>query len=697
MRRHSAPHRPTSLLASLLCAMLAAFLLAGCAAQTAFREGKELVAQDHIEEGLGRFRNAMDADPQNHEYREAWLQTRERSVYNFVAQGDRLAAAGQRSEAEKLYRRALAIDPGAERARSGLNNLERDQRHDKWLNQAAALLAARDVSGAQQMIASVLAENPQSEAARRLQTSLPETAAAIPQPAPGEATLAAAYRKKVSIEFKDVPLKQIFEVLSRSAGLNFLFDKEVRTDQKASVFLRNSTIESAVNYLLLTNQLDQQVMDSNTVLIYPNTALKQRDYQEMVIKTFFLANVEAKSMANTLKTILKTRDIVVDEKLNLIVVRDSPQAIRLAEKLVAVQDVPEPEVMLELEVIEITRTRLLDLGIQWPVSMTLTPLSLSPQATTTSGASSSSSPSTTTATTTPLTLYDLLHQSKKTIGVGNPALTVNANAQDSDVNLLANPRIRARNREKAKILIGQRVPNITSTATSTGFVSESINYVDVGLTLNVEPTIHLDDDVAIKVSLEVSNIIGQIKTAAGSVAYQIGTRTASTVLRLKDGENQVLAGLINDEDRRASNMLPGLGEIPILGHLFGSTSNDRTKTEIVLSITPHLVRNIRRPQAAQAEFLSGTENRLRPGLGGAVQLPPAGAPSLDESLKRLRELQAGGMGQPYAPAPAAASTSAPVSPAAPAAPPATLPFTPPLTQGVVINGMPMAAPPQPQP
>lgn len=195
-----------------------------------------------------------------------------------------------------------------------------------------------------------------------------------------------------------------------------------------------------------------------------------------------------------------------------------------------------------------------------------------------------------------------------------------AKKEDSDANLLANPRIRVRNHEKAKILIGERVPNITTTSTSTGFVSESINYIDVGLTLNVEPTIYLDNDVGIKVSLEVSNIVNQIKTQSGTTAYEIGTRTASTVLRLRDGENQVLAGLINDEDRRSGVKVPGLGELPILGRLFGSAANDNLKTEIVLSITPHLIRNIQRPDAAQSEFRTGTESsfRVRPdSVGGA--------------------------------------------------------------------------------
>jgi general secretion pathway protein D len=404
--------------------------------------------------------------------------------------------------------------------------------------------------------------------------------------------LSAAYKKPITLEFKDVALKQIFEIISRTSGLNFLFDKDVKNDQKTSIYLKNSTIETAVHFTLLTNQLEQQVLDANTILIYPNTAAKQKDYQEMVVKSFFLTNAEAKNVANSLKSILKVRDIVVDDKLNMLIIRDSKEAIQLAEKIIALQDLAEPEVMLEVEILEVKRTRLLELGIQWPNSLTLTPLSVAG----TGGA---------------LTLADLQNQTPSTIGASISPLSFRARKEDSDANLLANPRIRARNHEKAKILIGDRVPNITTTATATGFVSEAINYVDVGLKLDVEPTIYLNNDVAIKISMEVSNIVSQLKTQSGSVAYQIGTRTASTVLRLKDGENQVLAGLINDEDRNTGTKIPGLGDMPLLGRLFGSNLNNNQKTEIVLSITPHLIRNIQRPELIDSEFPAGTESSMR--------------------------------------------------------------------------------------
>jgi general secretion pathway protein D len=584
-------------------------MLAGCAAQMAFREGKGLIEEGKVEDGLVRLHDAVEQDPRNIEYRKTYVQAHDHAVESFLDQAERMVAAGKIADARKLYQRVLAVEPNNERGRAGMEAMEAIPRHGKLLAEAQAAWEKKDAELAQLKLRTILAENPRHAVALALKRAIADKTAVLPP----ESALSATYRKPITIEFKDAALKQVFDVISRTSGLNFLFDKDVKTDQKTSIFLKNSTVASAVHFVLLTNQLEQQVLDGNTILIYPNTAAKLKDYQEMVVRTFYLANAEAKAVEKTLKTIVKSKDIVIDEKLNIVIVRDSPDAIRLAEKLVALQDMPEPEVMLEVEILEIKRTRLLDLGIQWPDSVTLTAL---PSA---SGGS--------------LTLRDLkTNLNGGTIGAAISPVVLNANKTDTDANILANPRIRARNHEKAKILIGDKVPNITSTSTSTGFVSESVNYVEVGLKLDVEPTVYLDGEVAIKIALEVSNIVSQLQTKSGTVAYQIGTRNASTVLRLKDGENQVLAGLINDEDRSTASKVPGLGELPIVGRLFGSTSDDKQKTEIVLSITPHVIRNIQRPDAALSEFRAGTDssfrNRPEGGAASAGSSTPAPASNL---------------------------------------------------------------------
>ena len=253
------------------------------------------------------------------------------------------------------------------------------------------------------------------------------------------------------------------------------------------------------------------------------------------------------------------------------------------------------------------------------------------------------------------------------------------------MSLLANPRIRARNREKARILIGERVPNITSTSTSTGFVSENVQYIDVGLKLEVEPTISLDDEVAIRVALEVSNIIETVTTRSGTVAYRIGTRNASTLLRLKDGENQVLAGLLSDEERMSRTGVPIISQPPILDRLFGARSDEAKRTEIVLSITPRLVRQLRRPDSINIEFDAGTEASLRQ---RATEPTTAVAPTVTVPARPSTEV-----GPSRAPITGAGGTVAPnpaTQPPPAYAPPALIPS--PLTGSDAVPP-PMSVPP----
>jgi general secretion pathway protein D len=610
----------------------------------AYREGNELVAQDKVEAGLAKYQEAVAADPTNVQYKAAYLRAREAATNRLLPQADRELADGKPELAVQDYRRVLAIDPLNERARAGLRQVDADRRHGVLLQEARTALEKKDYDTAKTRLTAILTERPTYEPARQMLADVNEKIAANSP----EAALAAAFRAPISLEFRDAPIKQIFEVIARHSGLNFLFDKDVKTDQRASVFLKNSTVEAAVYYLLMTNQLERQVMDGNTILIYPNIAAKQKEYQEMTVKTFYLANTEAKVIANTLKTILKSKDVVEDPKLNLVIMRDSPEAVRLASQLVALQDVPEPEVMLDVEVLEVQRNRLLDLGVDWPTSLTFAPLQ--------------------TSAGSAITVEQLRHLNGSTISVAGVTGSITASKTDGDSDTLAAPRIRVRNKEKAKVVIGDKLPTITTTISSGvgGFASESVNYVDVGLKLDVEPTIYLNNEVGIRISLEVSNLVDTVTTKGGTTAYRIGTRSASTMLQLKDGENQVLAGLIKNEDRSSATKLPGVGDLPILGRLFGSQQDTRNKTEVVLSITPHLIRNLQRPPASSSEFSAGTEAsfRRRPDTTARtpVQVPAQGARALPAGAPARVQPPAAAVQPPAAAVqPPAAAVQPPVS------------------------------------
>ncbi|WP_265284504.1 cohesin domain-containing protein [Verminephrobacter aporrectodeae] len=604
-------------------------LLTACAGMQAFQEGNQLLLEGKTDQGLAKLEEAVKLAPKNAEYRIA-LATRRTSVINrLIAAGEAARREGRLTDAEKLYRQVQDMEPEHAMARQGLQALALERRHRLSVAEAQEFFKkgkVADLHAALEKLRSILSENPGQKDALSLRAQVQDALAKQLRP---EAKLAATFRKPISLEFRDAPLKSILEVVAKVSGLNFFYDKEIRPDLKATIFAKNTTIEDAMRVLLVTNQLEQKVLNDNSLLIYPGTPQKLKEYQTLAVRSFYLANADVKAVSNTIKTILKTKDVVIDERLGVIIMRDTPEAIRMAERIVALQDLSDPEVMLEVEILEIKRSRLMELGVQWPGQATLSPLQMG---------------------TAKLTLDDLRYltwRESTTVGTGN--ILINARKEDQNANILANPRIRVRNKEKAKVQIGDRVPVITTTSTSTGFVSESVSYVDVGLKLEVEPSIYLDEEVAIKVSLEVSNLVREIVSKSGTLSYQIGTRGASTVLRLRDGETQILAGLINDEDRTTANKVPGLGELPIAGRLFGSQKDDTQRSEILLSITPRMVRSIQRPDMLSAEFESGTESSV-------------GAPTL--RLSTPEEPPAGAA----EPAPAPAPTGLP--PAASASPPA---------------------------
>ncbi|MGB5079170.1 MAG: secretin N-terminal domain-containing protein, partial [Burkholderiales bacterium] len=615
--------------------LLLALLLAGCAAQEAYRDGNELLDAGRFEEGIEKLVTAANLDPSNHRYRVDLLRARERAWERFVRAADEQRAAGKFDEARALYTRALAVNPADPRARAGIDSIEREGRHRRMLSQAQAAYKKGDLDGAMERVRQVLIENPSQRAALSLQHQIEEQRVREELTAP---VLRSRLTKPVNVQFRDASLKLVFDALSRSTAINFIFDREVKTDLKATIYAKDVPVEDAIDLILLPNQLEKKVLSENTVLIYPNTPGKQREYQELVMKTFFLENASAKQVLNLLRTMLKTRDLYIDEKLNLLVMRDTPDTVRLAERLIAAQDVAEPEVVLELAVIEISRSRLTELGINFPDQATLTLID---------------------PTAAPLTLEDLRNvRNRASVAVSpTPSLTVNLRKVDADTNLLSNPRIRVRNRERARVLVGDRLPVISAVitpSTGTPITTETVTYLEVGLKLEVEPEVRLDGTVVIKLNLEVSTANNQRTTSNGTTVYDIGTRTANTMLQLADGETQVLMGLIRDDDRAGANKVPGLGDLPILGRLFGSHLNDRQKTEIILSVTPRVIRNVRRADAQLAEFWSGTEAAFRT---QPIALRSRAAREGDAPTPSATNLSP----QPAAPAPAAATTAAPAA------------------------------------
>jgi general secretion pathway protein D len=581
----------------LRSAALVAIVLGACASapEAVPRNVREMIAAGQYEAGIEHLNAMLEREPRNAEVRILLMNTRIQLANRFLANAAHAQAHEDWQLAEEMNKQALAL--GANEAASlALRNLATAKRQSQLFQTVSEAWAANDLPKTRLLLRAFLNEYPKNAKA----TMLLERVAEKENAAREQVRQNESYQKKINLQFRDAPVRSVFEAVSASSGLNFTFDKDVPQDVRVTVFLKNTTVDAAIRTILLTSRLEQRVLDDNTLLIYQGEQAKKREYQQLSIRSFHVANAEAKQVANSLKTILKARDIVVDEKLNMIVMRDTPETIRMAEQLVSLHDVADPEVMLEVEVLEIQRSHLEELGVKWPGSVTLSPL-----ATTTTDSSGST-------TTSSFTLKDLKRLNSSKVGATVESMVLSASQTKANGSVLANPRIRIKSREKALIKVGQRVPSLTATTTSTGVTSSSVNYIDVGLKLEAEPTVYLDDEISIKLNLEVSSILGTIYDSNNQPSgYRIGSRNASTVLRLKDGENQVLAGLISDEDKYTASAVPVLGELPILDRLFGSKGVDKSKTEIVLSITPRLIRNQKRPIGGSALFDGGTDAELR--------------------------------------------------------------------------------------
>jgi general secretion pathway protein D len=605
---------------------LALAALAACATNPKIDEGKQLIAKGNLDEGVARLEEAARATPTDARARTAYITQREAVVIVYVREADALRTFGDLDGAEASLRRALKLDPGSPTAQAGLDAVARDRRHLALVREAEEALKRGDLAAAEAKARAVLAENPAQRSARAVMRVTGEQRARAQTAAPA---LTAALARPITLEFRDAPIRSVFEVISRTAGVNFVFDRDVRPDLRVTIFVRGARLDDVIRMMLVTNQLERKVINENSMLVYPNTPAKQKEYLELVTRTFYLANADVKQTAAMIRSLVKTRDLFIDEKLNLLVMKDTADAVRYAEQLVATQDLGEPEVMLEVEVLEVASSLIREFGIRYPERINVGTLGTGLETSTTTNTATTI----TTAQPTPPP-FVLLPPRPWQWFVANPVFIFNLRQNDGTVNTLANPRIRVKNRDKAKIHIGERVPVITTTSTANVGVSSSVQYLDTGLKLDVEPNVYLEDEVAMKVQLEVSNILEQLNIS-GTVAYRLGTRNTATTLRLRDGETQVLAGLISDEDRNAASKIPYLGDLPYTKHLFSSDTDQRTKTEIVLLITPRIVRNLLQPETVASQFHSGTDAapgapplRLAATSPGALAIAPgAGGPA----------------------------------------------------------------------
>lgn len=576
---------------SVQLSMALALVLSGCTASYHIQQAEEQVRAGAYEPALTALKTRQQAHPEAAEYRSALVRLTNDSLDALVREAERARRLGKAEEALALYQRALVLDETNARATEGLRLVEQSRRHALWLARAEEAAKGGNASLALHYAGLILAEDPAHAQAVSLKRALSQQKHEAER-APLQ--IRAKLSRPISIELRQASLKHVLKLLSETGKINLILDADVKGDTPVTIYARDSRLEETLEFLLTSYELDKKVLNDNTLLIYPNTPEKRARYADLFTRSFSLAHANPQKVADLLKAIVKPADLYVDEKGRTLVIRDTQDVLGAAEKLIALHDVAPAEVILDVEIMEVSSDVLYNLGVQYPSQLGLSVLGQDNKAGVLRWNEISG-----------------LNSSALRVAVGDPLAVLNLKNTVGKGNILAKPQIRVRNRETAKILIGDKVPVITTSINQTsGFQSESVSYLDVGLKLEVAPEIFPSNEVAIKVALEVSNVAKEITGSSGLRAYQIGTRNADTTLQLRDGETQVLAGLIKDEEIKSASRLPGLGAIPILGKLFSSENNNRRKSELVLLITPHVVRNAGYPDLHEGEFYSGTKDRL---------------------------------------------------------------------------------------
>ena len=573
--------------------------LAGC---SALNSPADLSRLDQVGQSMSALKEAAENEPGDPARKIDYLLQREQRMRELLRDADDFRAQGEIEKAGEIYGRILHMDPAQASASAGLLGLKQDARYLRQLADGEAFLGNGKADQALERANQVLDAFPRNIRANALRDAARDAMAQAAADSANQRDAQNVLDTPVTLQFADTSLRHIFEALAKSTGINVLFDKDVKQDAKATLLVRDVTLSDAIDLLMLQNRLRKRIINGNTLMIYPVMSGKSEEYDDMEIRTFQVSNTDIRYLSGMLKTMLRLKEISADEKTGVLIIRDTPEMQRIAERLIASHDVPDPEIMLEIEVLEVTKSRTSDLGIDPPSGVTLS---------TPGGAAG-------------LTLGALQRLSRDDLISTPLSATVNFRLSDADTKILASPRIRARNREPAKIMIGDRIPTVTNTVTSVSsgapVVTGSVSYQDVGLKLEFESQVYANSEVGIKMALEVSNIVKVFTDDNGSRSYQIGTRNASTNLRLKDGETQILGGLISDHAQNSADLLPGLGHLPIVGKLFGNNSGSTTRSEIVLAVTPHIIRDLPARAPEVKRIYSGTYNsiRERPILADAV-------------------------------------------------------------------------------
>lgn len=563
------------------------------------KRGDQHLAAERWEDAAFAYKQALKDDPFDDALQKKYALVRERAAAAYAEHGRTLLKEKQIDLALEEFKRALAIAPSSVDLQAGFLEASRMKESRSQYREAQRLAQLGRIEDAMSGFERAVELDPTYQEALESITRLTEEQQGL---ARGERS-----RQPVTLKFKHAGIKEVLEGVAKVGGMTLVFDKDVRNDP-VSIAIQDTPFEEALNLILGSNSLFSHQISPAVLIISPDTKQKQEQYRDLMIRTFYLSTAKAKDMMLLLKSMLDSKRMHANEQLNAIIIRDQPEKLELAEKIILANDRQDPEVLFDLEVLEVNRTKNQTYGLNYPKQAG-------------AGLIASGFTGTLAAEAVQMTYRQLTD-----LGPSNYLFKIPTTVlldffkQQSDAKTLASPKIRVMNNKKAEINIGDKQPILLSTTNvlpgqaATGAVPTtstvtSIEFRDTGIKLAVEPSIRLGNELSLKMKVEVIRVGDQVTLQASPPIQQFkfGNRSAETTLNMRDGETVVLGGLLQEEDRRTRVTMPWIGDWPLIGKLLSSFKTERVTTEVILTITPRIAQPTLVTGSGTHAFWSGTE------------------------------------------------------------------------------------------
>jgi general secretion pathway protein D len=563
------------------------------------KRGDQHLAAERWEEAILAYKQALKDDPFNPSLQGKYGLARERAAAMYAERARTLLKEKQIDLALEEFKRALAINPSSADYQAGFMQATRVKESRSQYREAERLAQLGRVEEAMSGFARAAELDPTYQEALANIARLTEVQQGF---ARDERS-----RQPVTLKFKNAGIKEVLEGVAKVGGFTLVFDKDVRNDP-ISISIQDTPFEEALHLILNSNSLFSRQISPAVLIVSPDTKQKQEQYQDLMIRTFYLSTAKAKDMVLLLKSMLDSKRMHANEQINAIVIRDQPEKLELAERIILANDRQEPEVLFDLEVLEVNRTKNQTYGLNYPKQAG-------------AGLIASGFTGTLAAEAVQMTYRQLTDLGPSNYLFKLPTtVLLDFFKQQSEAKTLASPKVRVMNNKKAEINIGDKQPILLSTTNvlpgqaATGAVPTtstvtSIEFRDTGVKLTVEPSIRLGNELSLKMKVEVIRVGDQVTLQASPPIQQFkfGNRSAETTLNMRDGETVVLGGLIQEEDRRTRVTMPWIGDWPLIGKLLSSFKTERVTTEVILTITPRIAQPTLPAGSSNQAFWSGTE------------------------------------------------------------------------------------------